>query len=277
MAANLVRAGHEVTSYDIAGIAVEGATSAMSAKSAAAAGEVVITMLPDGPIVRSVYEEIVPAAAAGSCMIDCSTIDVESARAAHAMAKGAGLLSVDAPVSGGVGGATAGTLTFMAGGGEDAFRTALPLFEVMGQKAVHCGAAGAGQVAKICNNMLLAITMIGVGEAFSLGAKLGLDPQKLFDVVPTSSGQCWAINSYCPVPGVGPVSPADHDFQPGFAAELMMKDTRLSQEAARAAGAATPLGAHAAELYRLFVGAGGKGKDFSAIVAMLAAMTMEQE
>ena len=161
----------------------------------------------------------------------------------------------------------------MAGGSEEAFATAAPLFEIMGQKAVHCGEAGAGQVAKICNNMILAISMIGVGEGFNLGARLGLDPEKLFDVVSTSSGQCWAVNSYCPVPGVGPASPADNDYQPGFAAELMMKDTRLSQEAAGSAGAATPLGAHATDLFRQFVEeADGRGKDFSGIIKMIEAM-----
>lgn len=268
MAANLAKAGREVVGFDIAGVTVEVVTSAKSTLDAAAS-DLVITMLPDGRILRSVYKEIVPAAPAGACLVDCSTVDVESARACHAMAADAGLLSVDAPVSGGVAGATAGTLTFMAGGSEAAFMMASPVFEIMGQKVVHCGTAGAGQTAKICNNMILAISMIGVGEGFNLGARLGLDAQKLFDVVSTSSGQCWAINDYCPIPGVGPVSPADSDYKPGFAAELMMKDTRLSQEAADAAGAATPLGAQAADLYRQFVEAGGRGKDFSGIIKML--------
>jgi 3-hydroxyisobutyrate dehydrogenase len=275
MAANLAKAGHDVLGFDIASGNVEGVMGAESAIAAVAARELVITMLPDGPIVRSVYEEIVPAARLGACMIDCSTIDVESARAAHAMAADAGLLSVDAPVSGGVAGARAGTLTFMAGGSEQAFAAARPLFEIMGQKAVHCGEAGAGQVAKICNNMLLAITMIGVGEAFNLGARLGLEPKKLFEVISTSSGQCWSVNSYCPVPGVGPKSPADDGFQPGFAAELMMKDARLSQEAAEAAAVATPLGARAAELFRQFAETAGRGKDFSGIIEMLKDMSRE--
>lgn len=269
MAANLARAGHEVLGFDLSDIAVEGVANVASAAEAAAA-EMVITMLPDGPVVRAVYEKIVGAAPAGACLIDCSTIDVESSRAAHGMAEKAGLLSVDAPVSGGVGGAVAGTLTFMAGGSEAAFARAAPLFEIMGQRAVHCGEAGAGQAAKICNNMLLAISMIGTGEAFTLAARLGLDPEKLFEVISTSSGQCWAVTGYCPVQGVGPASPADNGFKPGFAAELMVKDTALSQDAAAAAGAATPLGRHAADLYRQFVEAGGKGKDFSAIIEMIA-------
>ncbi len=268
MAANLAKAGHDVLGFDLSDVAVDGVKNVSSATDAAAA-DLVITMLPDGPIVRSVYGEIVKATTAGACFIDCSTIDVESARAAHGMAERAGLLSVDAPVSGGVGGATAGTLTFMAGGSEEAFAKAEPLFDVMGQRAVHCGDAGAGQAAKICNNMLLAISMIGAGEAFSLGEKLGLDPQKLFEVMSTSSGQCWSVNTYCPVKGVGPASPADNDFKPGFAAELMVKDTQLSQDAAASAGAATPLGQHAADLYRQFAEAGGKGKDFSGIIEML--------
>lgn len=272
MAANLAKAGHDVVGFDVADVTVEGVKRVESVVEAAAGQDIVITMLPDGPIVRSVYDDIVKAAAPGSCLVDCSTIDVESARAVHARAGDAGFLSVDAPVSGGVGGATAGTLTFMAGGNEKSFAMAAPAFEIMGQKAVHCGEAGAGQVAKICNNMILAITMIGVGEGFNLGARLGLDPGKLFDVVSTSSGQCWAINAYCPIPGVGPTSPADSDFKPGFAAELMMKDTKLSQDAAGAAGAATPLGAHATELYRQFVEQGGRGKDFSGIVEMVRAM-----
>ena len=268
MAANLAKAGHEVIGFDLADVVVEGVESVQSVSEAAAA-ERVITMLPDGPIVRSVYGDIVKAAAPGTCVIDCSTIDVESARAAHDMAADAGLLSVDAPVSGGVGGATAGTLTFMAGGSEAAFAKAEPLFQIMGQRAVHCGEAGTGQAAKICNNMLLAISMIGAGEAFSLGRKLGLDPAKLFDVISTSSGQCWSVNTYCPIKGVGPTSPADSAFKPGFAAELMVKDTSLSQDAAAAVGAATPLGQHAADLYRQFVEAGGRGKDFSGIIEML--------
>ncbi len=272
MAANLAKAGHDVIGFDVAGVRADGVAAANDANAAANGAELVITMLPDGPILRRVYQEIMPACAAGTCMIDCSTVDVESAKAAHEMAGKAGLLSVDAPVSGGVTGAAAGTLTFMAGGSDEAFAKALPLFGIMGQKAVHCGEAAAGQAAKICNNMILGISMIGVCEAFNLADKLGLDRQKMFDVVSTSSGSCWSINTYCPVPNVGPASPADNDYKPGFAADLMVKDTRLSQEAAAATGTATPLGAHAAVLYRQFVEDRGQGKDFSGIIQMLREM-----
>jgi 3-hydroxyisobutyrate dehydrogenase len=214
----------------------------------------------------------VTAGAAGAAYIDCTTIDVESARAVAAEAAAAGLLAVDAPVSGGTGGAAAGTLTFMAGGSPAAFEKARPLFDVMGARAVHCGGAGSGQAAKICNNMILGISMIGVCEAFALAQKLGLDPHSLYDVVSTSSGSCWSVTTYCPVPGVGPTSPADNDYRPGFAADLMLKDLDLSQQAAAAADAATPLGAHAAELYANFLAEGGKGRDFSAVLPWLAAM-----
>lgn len=270
MAANLVAAGHEVTGFDAAGVTVEGTHSATTATDAARDQDAVITMLPNGEIVRSVYAEIVPTAKKGACLIECSTVDVESARAAHEQAAAAGLLSVDAPVSGGVGGATDGTLTFMAGASDEAFGFAKPLFDIMGQKAVHCGGPGAGQSAKICNNMILGISMIGVCEAIALADKLGLDRQRLFDVVSTSSGSCWSMNTYCPAPGVGPKSPADNDYKPGFAAELMLKDLTLSQKAAEAVDAATPLGQHAAQLYKAFVDADGKGKDFSAMLPRLA-------
>ena len=269
MALNLMQAGHEVTGFDVADVTLEGVAAATSAADCASDKDVVITMLPNGAILKAVYAEIVPAGRQGACFIDCSTVDVDSAREAHALASQAGLLSVDAPVSGGVGGATAGTLTFMAGGSAEAFSVAQPLFGIMGQKAVHCGDAGAGQAAKICNNMLLGISMIGACEAFGLAEKLGLDQQKLFDVVSTSSGSCWSVNTYCPVPGVGPKSPADNDYRPGFAAELMLKDLSLSQQAASSADAATPLGAHAAALYEQFVGSGGRGRDFSAIIEFL--------
>ena len=269
MAANLVKAGHEVTGFDVAGVTVDGVTPAGSAPEAAGGQDAVITMLPNGAILRSVYAEIVDAGTAGSVFIDCSTVDVESARAAHEMAAAKGLLSVDAPVSGGVGGASAGTLTFMAGGSDEAFGRANPLFEIMGKKAVHCGDAGAGQSAKICNNMLLGISMIGTCEAFALAEKLGLSAQKLFDVVSTSSGSCWSVNAYCPVPGVGPQSPADNDYKPGFAAELMLKDLKLSQQAASSVSAQTPMGAHATELYDAFVNDDGKRRDFSAMIERL--------
>ena len=271
MAANLARAGHEVTGYDVAGVTVEGVRRVSSAAEAASAMDAVVTMLPNGEIVRGVYEEIVPAGRPGACFVECSTVDVESARAAHERAKAAGLLSVDAPVSGGVGGATAGTLTFMAGGSVEAFAAADPLFEIMGSKAVHCGGPGAGQAAKICNNMILGISMIGVCEAIALADKLGLDRQRLFDVVSTSSGSCWSMNAYCPAPGVGPKSPADNGYKPGFAAELMLKDLTLSQQAAELVDACTPLGAHAMELYRAFVADDGRGKDFSAMLPRLMA------
>ncbi|MCY0094880.1 3-hydroxyisobutyrate dehydrogenase [Hoeflea ulvae] len=269
MAANLIKAGHEVTGFDVAGVTIEGAATAKSAAEAATGMDAVITMLPNGEILRSVYAEIVPAGAGGSVFIDCSTVDVDSARAAHELASANGLLSVDAPVSGGVGGAAAGTLTFMAGGSDEAFARAAPLFEIMGQKAVHCGAAGAGQSAKICNNMLLGISMIGTCEAFALAEKLGLSAQSLFDVVSTSSGSCWSVNTYCPVPGVGPQSPADNGYKPGFAADLMLKDLKLSQQAAGSVSAQTPMGARATEIYADFVAGEGKGMDFSALLPLL--------
>jgi 3-hydroxyisobutyrate dehydrogenase len=270
MARNLAAAGHTVTGYDVAGVTVEGVAPAASAGEAAAGRDAVITMLPNGAILRAVTAEIVPAARPGTLMIDCSTVDVESARAAAEEAAAAGHLPVDAPVSGGVGGAAAGTLTFMAGGSDAAFARAKPLFEIMGSRAVHCGPSGAGQAAKICNNMILGISMIGVCEAFALADKLGLDRQAMFDVVSTSSGSCWSVNTYCPAPGVGPKTPADNDYKPGFAAELMLKDLTLSQQAATAVDAATPLGAHAARLYETFVAEGGRGRDFSAVLPWLA-------
>lgn len=267
MAANLVAAGHEVTGFDLAAYDVDGVSKAATAAEAATGQDVVITMLPNGAILSSVMEEIAQVADKGTCMIDCSTVDVESARAAHDKAASLGLLSVDAPVSGGIGGAAAGTLTFMCGGSEDSFAKAKPLFDIMGQKAVHCGDGGAGQSAKICNNMILGITMIGTCEAFALADKLGLDRQAMFDVVSTSSGYSWTMNAYCPAPGIGPTSPSDNDYKPGFAAELMLKDLRLSQQAADAADAATPMGEAAMKLYEQFVEAeDGLGKDFSAML-----------
>ncbi|QDL90524.1 3-hydroxyisobutyrate dehydrogenase [Paroceanicella profunda] len=271
MAANLAKAGHAVTGFDVTGVMPEGVSPAAGAAEAAAGRDAVITMLPNGAILRSVYGEIVPAAAPGTAMIDCSTVDVESARAVAAEAEAAGLLPLDAPVSGGTGGATAGTLTFMVGGSDEGFAKAAELFDIMGQKAVHCGAPGAGQSAKICNNMILGISMLGVCEAFSLADRLGLDRQAMFDVVSTSSGSCWSLNTYCPAPGVGPASPADNDYKPGFAAALMLKDLRLSQQAAEAADAPTPMGAAATALYEAFVAAGSGGKDFSAILPDLMA------
>ncbi|WP_371687484.1 3-hydroxyisobutyrate dehydrogenase [Thalassococcus sp. S3] len=267
MAANLAKAGHTVTGFDMAPIQVDGVTMASSATGAAREADIVITMLPNGAILHSVAEEIIPAMQQGAAFIDCSTVDVDSARQVAAQAAQAGLMPVDAPVSGGVGGAAAGTLTFMAGGSVEAFEKAAPLFEIMGQKAVHCGEAGAGQAAKICNNMILGVTMIATCEAFALADKLGLDRQKMFDVVSTSSGYSWSMNAYCPAPGVGPQSPSDNGYQPGFAADLMLKDLRLSQQAAESADADTPLGQHATELYARFVEQeDGSGRDFSAML-----------
>ncbi|WP_343082156.1 3-hydroxyisobutyrate dehydrogenase [Ostreiculturibacter nitratireducens] len=267
MAANLVKAGHDVTGYDVHAPMPEGVVGAISAAGAVKGAEVVITMLPNGAILRDVAAELIPAMEKGAVLCDCSTVDVASARAVAEQAAAAGLMALDAPVSGGVGGAAAGTLTFMAGGPEAAFETVKPLFDVMGRKAVHCGGAGAGQAAKICNNMILGVTMIATCEAFALADKLGLDRQKMFDVVSTSSGQSWSMNTYCPAPGVGPQSPADNDYKPGFAAELMLKDLRLSQEAAEGADADTPMGALAALLYERFVeDEGGRGLDFSAML-----------
>lgn len=266
MALNLGRAGHQVTGFDTAA-RPEGLTLADSAAAAATDADVVITMLPNGQILRAVADQVIPAMKPGAVLCDCSTVDVDSARAVADQARAAGLGALDAPVSGGIGGAQAGTLTFMVGGPDDAFATVKPLFDIMGQKAVHCGDAGAGQAAKICNNMILGVTMIATCEAFALADKLGLDRQKMFDVVSTSSGYSWSMNAYCPAPGVGPKSPADNDYKPGFAAELMLKDLNLSQAAAASAGADTPMGALAQQLYHQFVEQeGGRGKDFSAML-----------
>ncbi len=267
MAANLVRAGHAVTGFDLAAEPPAGAARANTAAAAAAGHDIVLTMLPNGAILRDVARAVVPAMPPGAILVDCSTVDVESARAVAAMAAEAGLGALDAPVSGGIGGATAGTLTFMVGGPDAAFAAVLPLFQVMGQKAVHCGPAGSGQAAKICNNMILGVTMAVTCEAFALADKLGLDRQKMFDVVSTSSGYSWSLNAYCPAPGVGPQSPADNGYRPGFAAELMLKDLRLSQAAAEMADADTPMGALATEIYASFVEAeDGRGRDFSALL-----------
>lgn len=267
MAANLAAAGHQVTGFDMASVAVDGVAMAASAPEAADGADVVITMLPNGAVLRSVADEIIPAMRKGATFLDCSTVDVDSAKIASQAAEKAGLLFVDAPVSGGVGGASGGTLTFMAGGTDAAFASVEPLFDIMGQKAVHCGVAGAGQAAKICNNMILGATMIATCEAFALADKLGLDRQKMFDVVSTSSGYSWTMNAYCPAPGVGPTSPADNGYKPGFAADLMLKDLRLSQQAAASADADTPMGALAAALYAQFVEEeDGAGQDFSAML-----------
>jgi len=272
MAANLVKAGHAVVGVDLspemrAAAAREGVTPGEDAVAAAADADIVVTMLPAGRHVLGVWESFRPKP--GALWIDSSTIDVASARKAHEIAEAKGALSVDAPVSGGVGGAKAATLTFMCGGADGAFAAAKPVLEAMGKKIVHCGAAGAGQAAKICNNMILGVTMIATCEAFALAEKLGLSHQALFDVASTSSGQSWSLTSYCPVPGPVAASPANNGYKPGFAAALMLKDLKLSQEAAAASGAATPLGAHAAELYAAFNAGGGAETDFSGIIEFL--------
>jgi 3-hydroxyisobutyrate dehydrogenase len=271
MAANLVKAGYPVRGFDLAEPAREAATASgitlcETAAQTLTGSSIVITMLPAGHHVLSVWSDLVESVDKGTLMIDCATIDVDSARKCHALANGAGCLSLDAPVSGGTAGASAGTLTFMVGGEEDALNRGRPVLEAMGRRVVHCGSAGAGQAAKICNNMILGITMAGVCEAFVLGEKLGLSHQALFDVASTSSGQCWAISTNCPVPGPVPTSPANRGYKPGFAAALMLKDMRLSQEAAKSTGAATALGAHATQLYELFDQLGHGAEDFSSII-----------
>jgi 3-hydroxyisobutyrate dehydrogenase len=277
MAANLVKAGHKVIAFDLVGelrnqARQDGASIAESAVASVKGAESVVTMLPAGKHVLSVWNEVIPAMSRGALIIDCSTIDVESAKQAHALAAGHGVASVDAPVSGGTGGARGATLTFMCGGEEKAFATAKPVLENMGKKIVHCGGAGAGQAAKICNNMILGVSMIAVSEAFALAEKLGLSHQALFEVASTSSGQCWSLTSYCPVPGPVPASPANNDYKPGFASALMLKDLTLAQDAARATGAATPLGKHAQEIYRAFDAAGNGSTDFSGIIRHVRAL-----
>jgi 3-hydroxyisobutyrate dehydrogenase len=275
MAANLLKAQHQVAAFDLSAGAVsaaieKGAQKAATAAEAVKGAEVVITMLPAGKHVREVYEtQVLANVAKGALLIDCSTIDVESARHVAALALKAGLEMVDAPVSGGVGGATAGTLTFMVGGSEAGFAKAKPFLQQMGKNIVHAGGSGNGQAAKICNNMILGISMIGVSESFMLAKRLGLDAQKLFDVASTASGQCWSLTNYCPVPGPVPASPANRDYQAGFTAAMMLKDLMLAQQAAQAAGASTPLGAEAAQLFNLFVNSGHGAQDFSGIIKML--------
>ena len=274
MAANLVKAGLRVAGFDLVAASCEAAKAhgvgiANSVAEAVAHADAVVTMLPAGKHVLSVWGELAAVLRPRTLVIDSSTIDVDSARKAHALLAGKECLTLDAPVSGGTGGATAGTLTFMVGGANEAFVAAEPILGMMGKRIVHCGGAGAGQAAKICNNMILGISMAGVCEAFVLAERLGLSHQALFDVASTSSGQCWSLTSYCPVPGPVPTSPANRDYTPGFAAALMLKDLRLAQEAALASGATTPLGAQAAQLYALFEKLGHGGEDFSAIIRML--------
>src|SRR5437868_8278986 len=271
MAANLCKAQHHVAAFDLSDTAVaaaveKGAHKVASAAAAVKDAEIVVTMLPAGKHVREVYEkDVLPNVAKGALLIDCSTIDVDSARHVSDAARKAGFEMVDAPVSGGVGGATAGTLTFMVGGPEAVFDKARPILEKMGKTIVHAGGSGNGQAAKICNNMILGISMIAVCEGFVLAEKLGLDKQKLFDIASKSSGSCWSMVNYCPVPGPVPTSPANRDYQAGFTAAMMLKDLALAQEAANAARAATPMGAEAAALFRLYVGQGQAGRDFSGI------------
>ncbi|MFI9645782.1 3-hydroxyisobutyrate dehydrogenase [Streptomyces sp. NPDC052040] len=271
MAANLVKAGHRVIGHDLVPEALDGAVrsgveAAASAVEAVTDADVVLTMLPAGRHVLDLYESILPAARPGTLFVDCSTIDVADARTVHERAVAAGMRALDAPVSGGVVGAEAATLTFMAGGGEGEFAEARPLLEVMGKKAVHCGGAGAGQAAKICNNMILGISMIAVSEAFVLAESLGLSHQALYDVASTASGQCWALSVNCPVPGPVPTSPANRDYRPGFAASLMAKDLGLAANAVREGGVQAELGLRAAELYAAYAERVGAGEDFSGIV-----------
>jgi 3-hydroxyisobutyrate dehydrogenase len=277
MAQNLIKAGHQVEGVDVNPAAIErlkaaGGTSVETAKIAAARADVVITMLPAGQQVRDVYlgpGGIIEDANPGTLLIDCSTIDVETARAVAAAAEKRDLLMLDAPVSGGVGGAAAGTLTFMVGGSERAFVRAESILQKMGKTIVHAGGPGNGQAAKICNNMILGISMIAVSEAFVLAEQLGLDHQKLFDISSKSSGQCWSLTSYCPVPGPVPTSPANRDYQAGFTAAMMLKDLKLAQEAAKASGAHTELGEHAARIYSQYADSGEAGKDFSGIIRFI--------
>jgi 3-hydroxyisobutyrate dehydrogenase len=267
MALNLLKDGHEVIGFDTVPTNLEGITMATSAADAAIGVDFVITMLPNGEILQSVAGKVLETMTRGAALLDCSTVDVDSTRSVARWAEAKGIIPIDAPVSGGIGGASDGTLTFMVGGSEEGFTKAKPLFDVMGQKAVHCGPSGNGQAAKICNNMILGATMIVTCEAFALADKLGLDRQAMFDVVSTSSGYSWTMNTYCPAPGIGPTSPSDNEYKPGFASELMVKDLRLSQQAAEMADADTPIGQMALKLYEKFVfNEDGKGKDFSAML-----------
>jgi 3-hydroxyisobutyrate dehydrogenase len=271
MAANLVSSGYRVRGYDpvdaaLASAARAAVEPAATSTEAVATADVAISMLPAGHHVLGLYEKVLGAARPGTLFVDCSTIDVADAREAHRRAHAAGMRSLDAPVSGGVVGAQAATLTFMAGGGKAEFAEARPLLEAMGKKAVHCGGAGAGQAAKICNNMILGISMIAVSEAFVLGESLGLSHQALYDVASTASGQCWALTVNCPVPGPVPDSPANRDYRPGFAASLMAKDLGLAANAAREGGVHAELGLCAAELYAAYAERVGGSEDFSGIV-----------
>jgi 3-hydroxyisobutyrate dehydrogenase len=274
MAANLVKAGHEVRAFDLSEAALAAAREAgcatfAAAKEACEGAEAVVSMLPNGAIVKQVYwDEVIGHAPEGAILLDCSTIDVATAREVIEVTEAHGYLMVDAPVSGGIAAANGGTLTFMVGGSDDAFARAEPILAAMGKAVIHAGAAGNGQAAKICNNMLLAIHMIGTCEAFAMAEKLGLDPQTFYDISSVSSGQCWSMTSYCPVPGVGPVTPADNGYQGGFAAGLMLKDLKLAMEAAAGAGAKVELGDHARAIYEAFA-AENAATDFSGIIRTL--------
>jgi 3-hydroxyisobutyrate dehydrogenase len=277
MAANLVKAGHSVAAFDlsaerVAAAVSAGAEAAPDARAALSGSEIVITMLPSGREAEAVYlgpAGLVAQAGAGTLLVDCSTIDVATARRLNGEAAGRGLVLLDAPVSGGVAGAAAASLTFMVGGPAEGFARAEPILKAMGKAVIHAGDAGAGQAAKICNNMILGVSMIAVCEAFVLAERLGLAAEKLFEISSKSSGQCWSLTSYCPAPGPVPSAPSNRGYRPGFTAAMMLKDLRLAQEAAIAGGAATPLGAEAAALYGLFVGAGNAHTDFSGIIRMI--------
>ena len=275
MAANLVKAGHEVTAFDLAEPAIarargNGCAIATSAAEAVAGAEAVVTMLPAGKHVAGVYtDSVIGTAPPAAILIDCSTIDVATAREVEDVAGAAGYTMVDAPVSGGIAAADAGTLTFMVGGSAAGFERARPILEAMGKAVIHAGQAGAGQAAKICNNMLLGATMVATCEAFGLARKLGLDLQTFYDISSKASGQSWSMTSYCPVPGVGPDTPADRNYEGGFAAALMLKDLKLAMDAAREAGAFVPMGDEAEELFERFVNSGNGNKDFSGIIRMI--------
>jgi 3-hydroxyisobutyrate dehydrogenase len=275
MAANLVKAGHDVTGVDLssdakAALVNVGGKSSESLSEAVSAADVVVSMLPAGPHVLGVYSDVMASAPQGCLFIDSSTIDVPSAREVIEKAHSAGFEMVDAPVSGGTAAAEAGSLTFMVGGTDSAYARAKPILDVMGKNIFHAGGAGNGQVAKVCNNMLLGISMVGTAEAFNLAEKLGLDAQTFFDISSTASGQCWSMTSYCPAPGPVPTAPSNKDYQPGFAAAMMLKDLRLAGDAAKTAGAAIPLGAQAGSLYTLMESAGKDGLDFSAIIKLIS-------
>ena len=275
MAANLAKAGHEVRAFDLSAEALAKAQAAgcqamASAAAAAASADAVVTMLPAGAHVEAVYTDaLFGVATPGTLLIDCSTIDVATAKRIAEAAAAKGLVAVDAPVSGGIAAANAGTLTFMVGGSDDGYARAEPILAAMGKAVIHAGGTGAGQAAKICNNMLLGATMVATCEAFLLAQKLGLEPQKFYDIASVSSGQSWSMTSYCPVPGVGPQTPADRDYQGGFAVALMLKDLKLAAAAAAACDAQTPMGAQAAALYQAFADGGGGALDFSAIIKAL--------